>query len=247
MSPAADKIGAGPPPSDATTTGPNAIGVPNDYLAPGGRGRVPSRGFGVPSTYQRAPVGPRYFDGDDYAPATLRPEDRAVLQKAMLAAGVYDKNDEVGMGLWDEVSRKAYRRVLELANASGTTFSGALASWARTPPPEEATIQREPLRVKVTNPADLRLIAEGVSRRVIGRKADPATVARFVSAFQASQAQEQQNFYDDYETGGTTVETPSAEAFMAERIRKEYGAEAGAHDIADQMGAFGELLNEVGG
>lgn len=246
MSHAADKIGAGPPPGDATSTGPRPIGVPEGYLAPGGRGRVPFKGFGVPGTYQRPPVGPRYFEGDDWLPATLSLEERAQLQQAMLSAGVYDKNDVVRFGLWDATSRKAYRSVLELANGSGLSVGDALRSWSRAAPAEEETSTRAPLVTRVSNPKDLARLADSVARKVIGRKADPATVARLTAEFQAAQAGEQRQAYNMAETGGQITEAQDPQSYMAERIRAEYGVEAGAHDLAEQGNEFFDLLAEVG-
>lgn len=247
MSHASDKIGAGPPPGDGgTTNAPKPIGVPNDYLAPGGRARAPFAGnWGAPKTYQRGPVGPRYYEGDDYLPATLSLEERAQLQRAMLAAGVYDRNDEVRFGLWDATSRKAYRSVLELANGSGLSVGDALRSWQRAAPAGEETSTRAPLVTRVSNPKDLARLADSVARKVIGRKADPAVVARFAAQFQAAQAAEQTAAYNAAGTGGQIVEAQDPQAFMADKIRAEYGVEASTQDLVGTTNEFFDLLAEV--
>ncbi|HUP68490.1 MAG TPA: hypothetical protein VM142_01620 [Acidimicrobiales bacterium] len=254
MSHAADKIGAGPPPGDASTTGPKPIGVPEGYAAPVTRqvdrfarvGPFNANPYGTrPQRTITAGMPPRYFDGDDYLPATLSVEERAQLQRAMLAAGVYSKNDVVRFGLWDDVSRKAYRQVLELANGSGLSVGDALRSWSRAAPAAEETSTRAPLVTRVSNPADLARLADSVARKVIGRKADPAVVARLAREFQATQAAEQTAAYNMAESGGQIVESQDPQAFMADRIRKEYQVEAAANDAAEVGAEFFKLLDEV--
>lgn len=247
MSHASDKIGAGPPPGDAgTTTGPSPIGVPEGYTVERTTTTNFERGgprLGAVTTRQT----PRYFEGDDWLPATLSVEERAQLQRAMLAAGVYDANDAVRLGLWDATSRKAYRSVLELANGSGLSVGDALRAWSRAAPAEEETTTRKPLRIRVSDPRDLARLADSTARKVIGRKADPAVVARLAAEYQAVQAGEQRAYYNQEDTGGVTVEARDPQEFMAERIRQEYGVEAGARDMGLAANAFLEILDEVGG
>ncbi|MDP9389132.1 MAG: hypothetical protein M3Q48_14735 [Actinomycetota bacterium] len=241
-----DAIEAGPPPADADAKAPRPIGVPPGYVAPGQRVPVPrQRTFG-PSRYQTPPVEPRYHEGHDYLPATLSVEDRAALQRAMLAAGVYDRNDRVRIGLWDDTSRQAYRRVLELANASGMDVGGALNAWARMPPAED-TVMRKPLTVRVANPADLRQVMRTASRRTMGRYASDEETEAFVSAFQAAQAQAQRAEYALDETGGVVTAPPDPATFAEQRIRELYPAEAFAADLADTGAEFFDLLDSIGG
>lgn len=75
-------------------------------------------------------VAPRYFEGDDWMPAAMGPEDRARLQRLMAAAGIIPKGAEYREGVWDDVSRAAYRTVLAQANASGMNPQQVISEWA---------------------------------------------------------------------------------------------------------------------
>lgn len=247
--PTAAEIAAAPPPAPGTT-GPNPIGVPEGYTVPGRRAPIP---FGAgqfgPSTYQRPPIAPRYFDGDEWQPASLSAEDRARLQRAMVDAGVITKGTKFRLGIWDDASRGAYADLLAFANGAGLDAKAALAEYARmkTLYDEEERAERQPLTVRLTNPDDLRGTFETVARRRIGRKLRPDESERFVKAYQAEEGAVQQRAYDLDETGGTVTDVANPQAFLAARLAREYGVEMGAVEIGDQLGEFGELLAEVGG
>src|SRR5688500_10350132 len=88
------------------------IGVPADFVATRNRSlsQHPLAGVQVP---------PRYFDGDDWAPASLPGPRIAELQRQMVAAGLIPRGTSYRNGYWDDVSRGAYRQLLAEANASG--------------------------------------------------------------------------------------------------------------------------------
>lgn len=238
-----------PPPPASKTNAPKPLGVPDDYIAPGGRGKVPFRGMGVPSTYQKPGQLPRYYDGDEFLPASFSPEKIAALQRELATAGLIGPKTKFRVGLWDEATRGAYKNLLEYANASGADEKTALKRYAEAGlvDPSGETEGRAPLTIKKTSPTDLFAIADTVARTKLGRKLTDKEKAAMTSAFQAREVAEQTTDYAQYETGGTSVGAPSAQAFMGEQITKQFAGEAGAHDIAEQFGAFGQLLNQVGG
>lgn len=241
-----------PPPGKAASAGPKPIGVPDDYSVPGGRAPTPGfgRGFGAPSDYQLPPRTPLYFDGDELAPASFSPEKVVALQKAMVTAGLIGPKTKFRLGVWDDTTRGAYTDLLAYANAAGVDDKEALKRYAASGiggPGEGAGEGRAPLTIRKSNPADLVAVADTVARATLGRKLRPEESARFAAAFQGTEVSEQTTAYNQAEGGGTMTQGPNAQAFMAERIRKEYGVEAASHDLSEQFGEFGKLLNEVGG
>lgn len=246
--PTADELAeGGPPPPPAAANAPKPIGVPEGYT-------VPRRGLVVDTYNALSPsattISPRYFVGDEWAPASLSAEDRARLQRAMVDAGVIPKGAKFRLGMWDETTRGAYVDLLSFANGAGLDVKAALGEYARMRDvygdPDEMA-ERQPLVTRLTNPDDLRSTFEVVARRKIGRKLRPEEAERFVKAYQTEEAGVQQQDYDLDETGGTVTEAPDPQAFLAERLAKEYGVEVGATAIAEQGADFLDLLDEVGG
>lgn len=214
------------------------IGVPKGYTA-----QVPNPdqfGPGVP-----LPIPARYFDGDEWQPATLAPEKIAALQRGLATAGLIGATQKFRLGLWDEVTRNAYRDLLAYANSRGTDDTTALHEYAAAPRPEGAL--PEPLVKKIPNPADLRATFDTVAKATLGRQADSVDRDAMVAAYQAAVASAQQQAYDLDAAGGTIEEPPSAEVFAKEELRRRNPAEAGAHDVADQFGGFEQMLGGING
>lgn len=244
--PTAAEIAAAPPEAPGTT-GPKPIGVPEGYTVDRTTTTTFERGgprLGAVTTT----TAPRYFDGDEWQPASLAAEDRARLQRAMVDAGVISKGTKFRLGIWDDASRGAYADLLAFANGAGMDAKAALAEYARMRQYDEDEVaSRQPLTVRLSNPEDLRGTFETVARRRIGRKLRPDESERFVKAYQAEEAAVQRQDYAMDETGGTLTDAPDPQEFLAARLAKEYGVEMGAAEIGNQLGEFGELLAEVGG
>jgi hypothetical protein len=64
-------------------------------------------------------VQPRYFEGDDWSPANLPPDQIWSVQQRMIAAGLIPKGAEIRKGYWDDTTRQAYRQLLGEANGAG--------------------------------------------------------------------------------------------------------------------------------
>lgn len=174
---------AAPPPSSAGAARP--LGVPADYQAPG--------------------TQPKYFDTDVFAPASLAPERIAQLQRRMVDAGLIPKNARYRNGVWDDVSREAYRGLLETANVYGVDEARALNIYAQSKP-----VGRDPLAPPVANPADIQATVRTAARALYGHKADDAMVQRIVAGFQAEQTRAAQP--------NATVEAPALNTYVNQQL-----------------------------
>lgn len=114
------------------------IGVPDDYAVTrsagtagsaanfrsaemGDTSRIYTPG-GVPAN-----VTPRYVTGSEYRMRSLSPERIAQLQQTLATAGLIGKKQVFRVGVWDETSAAAYRKVLAYANQGGIDEDTALA------------------------------------------------------------------------------------------------------------------------
>jgi len=121
-----------------------------------------------------------------------------------------------------------------------------------------------------SDPAGLGAMADKIGQSILGRKLTDEQRAKAVASILADQRNHDQRLnaareaesranYDAQvgaaDGGPDTYRAPRSidiaevdpQARLAAKIRADYGVEAGAHDIADQFGAFGQLLNQVGG
>jgi hypothetical protein len=73
-------------------------------------------------------VAPRYFQGDEWKPASASPEAIAAEQRKLLAAGFLSPGDGIRLGFWDQPTRTAYAEVLSAANASGLDYDATLTA-----------------------------------------------------------------------------------------------------------------------
>ena len=217
------------------------VGVPVGYVAPTGFQPLPPGVAGPPTpTVNQAP---RYFDGDEFKPAGLPPERIAEMQRQMEAAGVIPKGAKYRVGIWDEVSRAAYRDLMGLANAMGNTLEAALNRYSTT---KQLSIEdrKKNLPIKLTNDDDLRGVFDATWRARLGRKPTEDELARLLASFHTAETQEQQAFVAD-EFGGTFTAAPNAQTFAAQQAEAMNPGEAGAHDFAEQANVFFDLLDEV--
>lgn len=240
-------IAAGP--TGGTTPARRPIGVPQGFTTPGFRDIPNPDQFGPGNTLRvPAQLPPRYFDGDEFIPASLSPERIASLQSSLARAGLIGKKDKFRVGVWDATSARAYRQALETANASGLTDQEALARYANA---QQAGLDddetRAPLVKRLPNPADLRATFQTVARNTLGRGADPQLVEQMVNSYTQAVGNQQQATYDTQTTGGTVTEAPAAEVFAEQQIRDAQPSEAGAHDIALRYGKFLRMLGPAGG
>lgn len=123
--PSARGGGGGTSATEAEKRGLKPLGVPKDYTATVGRMWTPSPGRSgrVERDALRylAEQGPRYFQGDEWRPASYGPDSIAERQRALVLAGYIGAQDRFRLGAWDATTRKAYKALLEDSNAAGVT------------------------------------------------------------------------------------------------------------------------------
>lgn len=202
----------------------------------GGRIGLSGPGTAPGPTYEAAP---RYFDGDQYTPASLPPETIARMQRDLARSGLL--KGDYHIGVWDAASANAYEYLLGASNAAGDDETTTLARFLDSPLQEDKP-KRDPLVIRQTHPNDLAAVADTVARRTIGRKLRPDEISRFVSAYQSAEAGAQQSAYDAQPGGGSVTDAPNAEAMAAQQIEASNPVEVGAHDLFDQYSAFLDML-----
>lgn len=219
--------------------------VPNDVNAINQQGGLVHAGGMVQS------VPPRYFDGDQWLPGSLSPQDMTTLQKAMVAAGMA-KPGQLQIGVWDTASMSVYSQLLAYANSSGTDWKTALDQWgaAHTANPETGATH-VPLTVKVTNPDDLRSVFRAAIINTLGQGWDSAKIDQMVNAYQGVETQAQYQQYAQQGsgssdpsagTGGTVVAPPTPQAFAEQQAKTENPDLAQEHDTLGYISQFHQML-----
>lgn len=247
-----------PPPAAGTSSGPSPIGVPAGYTLPPDTNPAVMDALGAAGVNAQGLASslpsrdPRYWDGDEYLPASLSPTEVARLQRQLEAAGVIEKGTKYRLGVWDEPSRSAYRSLLGYANASGLSIPDAIRRYA-----ESAVMNEEPdagptlPTYRISHPDDLRATFESAAKSVIGRtNLDPQQIQRMIQAYQQAELAPQQAVTANQLGGGGGVVTgaPDPGVFAEQQIRQAAPVEASAHDQVTQFESMLDIiLNSVGG
>lgn len=252
-----DLLAGGPPVAAEAEADTPFLGVPKSYVAQ--RSVTQQRSANVFGANVRLPgtvqgtvaVAPRYYKGDEYAPSTFAAEDRARLQLAMRQAGLYTKNERSQLGVWDENTRGAYKRLLEYANGAGldwqralNEFGSAKAKMGDTTGGSGGGGDRAPLAVRVSNPADLRKAFDTGALAALGHRLDAAELDRWVAAYQQAERNEQTQAYNAADAGGTVIAAPDLDTFVEDRA-KAVDPQGAFRQRA--IGVFGELGQILGG
>lgn len=137
-----DDLGAGAPPSvNGGVAATGLLGVPDNYsvapnfadvFKPGGMVQSNPGGPGI-SVPSNAPHLPQYHDGAELDITNLSPEVIARLQQQMAQAGLISKGTKVSLGVTDDATIAAYKRLLEVANRYAVSDSDALSMLASHP------------------------------------------------------------------------------------------------------------------
>lgn len=193
------------------------------------------------STYQL----PRYFDGDEWLPAQLPPDQLAMLQKKMVAAGLL-KSGAAQLGIWDVASMSAYKQLLAYANASGLDNAGALDRWGQqhTLDPNAG---KAPLQVKVSNPDELAQVFRKAVMDTRGEGWDTNKINQMVAAYQGVETGAQQQSYNQQDTGGTVITPPSPTSFAETQVRNEDPLGAQEHDVIKPGGPLDSFKQMIAG
>ena len=234
-------VGSGP-------SGSKYIGVPEGYLAAEERPdvRLEGRGWWTPPPTVREP---RYKQGDEYKPAGLGASRIARLQLDLANSGLMGKKPSFRMGVWDEPSRLAYKKLLAFSNQYGVDYENALDRLTAAPLVDEDERQEgddDLPAVRLTNPDDLRAVIQLGARQHIGRRLDDSEVERIVASYQASEAATQRAAHEASETGGTYTDMADPSTFAEQQIRATHAVEAGGHDVANVFSNFLKIIEGAG-
>lgn len=238
-----DLYNQGPEVDDADADVRTPLGVPKGYTVT--REQMDSLPHGDVRVEKKFTIGTPgfrgYFKGDEFAPSSFSTEDRARLQMAMRAAGLFGPKQRFTLGVWDETTRATYRKLLEYANGAGLEWQDALRDYAQA---KEAGLAgdeetRAPLVLRQSNPADLAKVFDNAGQATIGRRFRPDEIQRLVAAYHAEQAREQQSAYNLDPTGGTVTEAMNPSVFAEQQARQV--DPVGAQEM-DTLGAANEFF-----
>lgn len=223
------------------------IGVPKGYTRPGAQMR---RVAGIANVAMPANVAPLYAEGAQYDPGSLSATTIAKMQKALLEAGLYSSSAKFRLGVWDEETVKAYKKVLAFANQQGATWQSALQQLRSAPRLDDEGNAvgsdgggggAELPVFRVSNPDDLREDLRLLGRTKRGRYVDEGFVERVVANYMAEEERAQRAMADA--APGSTVQEPRDwESFMEQSLRENYGGEIAAQEEGQLgMGAMNAL------
>lgn len=241
------------------------IGVPDDYEGGGVFPIAPSSGS--PADFrvreQLATRGqdfadersrlPKYVEGAELLPATAySAETRARIQNAMAAAGLIGKTETYRLGIWDEVTRRAYKDVLAYANQTGADWQSALNELVASPryrgdgqPAGGAANQG---RVQtVSAPVSLEEQVQQSARQRLGRKLRKQEVDRFVSIYQGIERGQNSAEKAALEQASVGVDTamtqiPGADAAADQYLDANFAQEEAGVDTLGYLGALEQML-----
>lgn len=102
---------------------------------------------------------------------------------------------------------------------------------------------RPPLVTELTNPEDLKYVAQRTAVSALGRALKPDELSRFISSFHGSQQTAQAQAYNAAGgAGGSVVSAPDPTAAAASFARQAAPTEAGAHDFVKVYDVFSKML-----
>jgi hypothetical protein len=205
-------------------------------------------------------VEPKYFEGDQYRPATQPPEKIAELQRKMIKAGVLEAGF-TAFGIWDEMSSAAYQKILGYANQQGLTDDEIMDQWTKY-----GAANGDPMKkLVVKNPEDVARTVREAAAKVLGRSLSQAEVDQLVAGYQALDRQQQEaqaatanqisdQAYENFKAGRptnsgggvqTTTEPISVDTYAENRIRGEHKGESQFMTGVDRMNTFYSMLGEA--
>lgn len=230
----------GPPPALGTTTKTSGT---TDYL-----GDVPHARLRAPSPVH-IPFGNGtiqvngYKKGDQVSLLPSNGADLSALQQALYQAGYFTdaQYQRLVLGSPDQVTTAAFAKLLATANMSGVTWKDALASRLATSGQQApATRQVPPLTISLTNPDDIKAVAQNAAQTLNGTYMNDAQLNSFIQAYQAQerayQTQQYNQQYDPaagtYGPGGETTAPATGsglEQEIADQIRQAKPDEVAAN------------------
>lgn len=251
-----EAILSGPPVGAVEQTGQaKAIGIPDTFVpyvkpfAPSGRmspDQAERRGIGA------APREP-YFDGAEFGPRSLSPETRARLQSAMAQAGLIGENDTYRLGVWDETSTKAYKKVLAYANQGGIDADTALDELLQSQMYDmnglAGGLEPDPGRVtSTTSSLTLEAQVQAAAQARLGRKLRAGEVSKFAAIYQGMEGgfnSKVSSMQDQAAATGqdaSVEEIPSADVAADQYIDSNFAQEEAGQSTSGYLDALRGLL-----
>lgn len=258
-------IAAAPSAAGATDTSKQRyIGVPDNYTATrtdvgtaGSASHFAAREHGdntrlYTGNAQPLQVTPRYATGSEYRMRSLSPERIAALQSTLVSAGLIGKKQTFRIGVWDEVSASAYRKVLAYANQGGIDEDTALSELqynglgGLAGPGDQTPIKQG--RVQTVTPATtLEQQVQQTAQDRLGRKLRKDEVTKFVTLYggiEKSYNANERAAADAADQGTDTTLTapPSVDAAATQFMDSKYATEAAGQDTLGYLGALQQLV-----
>jgi hypothetical protein len=205
-------------------------------------------------------IAPRYFEGNQYAPATQPPEKIAELQRKLIKAGVLAQGF-TSFGIWDDVSSAAYEKILGYANQQGLSDDEIMESWTKY-----GAANGDPdKKLVVKNPEEVAATVKEAAAKILGRSLSQAEVDQLVAGYQSLDRQQQEsqaataaqisdtaytNFTQGKPTtsgGGTQTSTEpiSVETYATNKVRTDHKGESQFMTGVDRMNSFYSMLGEA--
>jgi hypothetical protein len=256
-------ISGGPPPVTGTTTDNRAPSPTKKPIAI----PQPIGGVGADSVQQGTPglrtgdmvgdleagvlgVAPGYFDGDEWMFVDKSPEDIANIQVLLVQAGLL--SDDIPIGAWDARSATAFRKILEVANRTGTDWSTALLGYADKPTLGDLLGKgstRAPFVARLSNPDDLKEVFKQAAYNRLGGKGfvDDEQLQRFVDTYQEQEMRAQRAAYNAAPSGGTVTEAPAADVEAEAALKEADPAGFKAAGFARYASVLESLIGGTGG
>lgn len=235
------------------TSGPTmeglALGVPSDVAS---------------SKYKT--IGPQYYQGDEWGGGLknfpTNPDDVGRLQGMLEKIG-YLKPGTYIPTVWNAVSAQAFANILKEANAAGKDWvdqtTADLTAVDKSGALDAAQRHRNPLTIKLSDPATIAETVNGVAKDLHGTYMSPDEIARFTTQYQQSESAYQSQVYnasgfnpvtgqqdtsglDSVDPGQAGVDVvtkaPDMQALASQTIRN-------AHPEQFQANTFTDRLNEI--
>jgi hypothetical protein len=267
-----DAFGGGrsEPPYGGTQGKQNYIGVPDDYVAAGNV--IPTTTFSdrtgrAGTAYLPGVAAPTYVTGSEYRMRALSPERIAALQSQLARAGLIGPKQTFRVGVWDEVSAAAYRKVLAYANQGGIDEDSALNDLQFDAASNRGVLMRGDGAVaggsgsaapKAPEPGNVTRLTSGTSleeqiqqaaRNRLGRKLRKSEVSRFVSIYHGIEKEDSAalNAADDQVQAGadvTITEAPTPDTAASQFMDHNYAQEEAGNKA---FGYLQAIQNLVGG
>jgi len=185
--------------------------------------------------------------------AKMDPDVRAFYQQAMFEAGVYKRTDTYIPGDYDDSSASAWAQVVDTAAKEEKSIAEVLeekkkmvlnAGGTDVFYKKQGAAAQSPLVTKVTNPDDLRLTAQQVATKTMGRAFTEDELTRFISAYQGQETASQAAQHSAAAGGGRVVSEASPEAAATAFAQQAHPTEFAAHK---QVQVFDKIRQMLGG